>query len=141
MILPRHLPDTNVFSELGRPSPDPEVWWWFQRHPPELIYLSAVVLGEMRRGVVNLPPDHPNRPRRERAVQKWESLLADRILPVDGEVAKVWGRLIADKNRPRVDALIAATGLVHDMTLVTRDVADFRGIPGLKILNPWNLPR
>lgn len=141
MTLRYYLPDTNVFSELDRPSPEPEVFWWFQHHPLELIFLSAIVLGEMRRGVVNNPPGHPARVRRERTLQELESAYAGRILPVDGEVAKVWGELTVDKSRKRVDTLIAATALVHDLTLVTRDIADFRGIPGLKIHNPWDIPR
>ena len=141
MILPRYLPDTNVFSEMERPSPHPEVYWWIQRHPPELMYLSAIVLGEMWHGVVNLSPDHPARERLELNLRELESTYADRILPVDREVAKVWGELIVDKSRKRVDALIAATALVHGLTLVTRDTADFRGIPELKIINPWNIPR
>ena len=140
-MLRRYLPDTNVFSELNRPSPHPEVFWWFQRHPPELLFLSAIVLGEMRRGVVKHPSGHPARARQERSLREMESAYAGRILPVDGKVAKTWGELTVDKSRKRVDALIAATSLVHDLTLITRNTADFHGIPGLKIDNPWIIPR
>lgn len=138
MTLSRYLPDANAFSEMGRPRPDAVVRWWFERYPPELIYLSVIVLGEMHRGVVKLPSESRRRAGLEKFLADLESLHADRTLPVDKRVAKVWGELTVDKSRKHADTLIAATALVHGLVVVTRNVADFSRVPGLKILNPWN---
>lgn len=60
----------------------------------------------------------------------------DRVVPVDAPIAEAWGRMSADRPRPIVDTLLAATALVHDMTLVTRNLRDFADT-GVTLLNPW----
>jgi len=70
-------------------------------------------------------------------IEQVESRFRDRIIPIDTEVANRWGQITADRSRPVVDTLIAATALVHGMTLVTRNVSDVAGT-GVTVLNPWN---
>ncbi len=65
---------------------------------------------------------------------------ADRILPIDGEVSTSWGRLMAERSRPVVDTLIAATARVHNKIVVTRNVADFADA-GVTVLDPWAMMR
>jgi toxin FitB len=133
--------DTNVVSELIRPQPDAKLLHWISRRHASELFLAAVSLGEIVRGVTRLP-DGPRRSR----LEPWVSELlprqfAGRILAFDQPAAVIWGELMgtADRaGRPRAaaDAQIAATALRHEMTLVTRNTADFEGmIPAL--LNPW----
>lgn len=70
-------------------------------------------------------------------VDSLESTYVERILPLDLPVARLWGVLSADRTRPIVDTMIAATALVHDLTLVTRNTAHVQGL-SLALLNPWN---
>ena len=133
--------DTNVVSELIRPKPDAKVLHWISRRQASELFLAAVSLGEIIRGVARLP-DGPRRSR----LESWVSELlprqfAGRILAFDQRAAVIWGELMgaADRaGRPRAaaDAQIAATALRHEMALVTRNTADFEGmIPAL--LKPW----
>jgi len=133
--------DTNVVSELIRPQPDARVSDWIRRREPSKLFLAAVTLGEIVRGVARLPAG----PRRSR-LEPWVSELlprqfAGRILAFDHPAAVIWGELMgaADRvGRPRAaaDAQIAATALRHEMALATRNTADFEGmIPAL--VNPW----
>jgi toxin FitB len=135
------LLDTNVVSELMRPIPEARVVEWLRRQRPADLFLAAVTLGEIVRGVLRLPAN----PRRRR-LEPWVAELlprqfAGRILAFDQEVAVLWGELMsaADRaGRPRAaaDAQIAATALHHDLVLVTRNLSDFEGlIPAL--FNPW----
>ena len=132
------LIDTNVVSELGRTRPHAEVSAWSLSVAADMQYLSVLTLGELQRGVAQLA-------RRDKlrsdVLQGWLNGLresyADRILSVDTEVAKEWGRLDARRSLPTIDGLLAATALVHDMTLVTRNVRDIADT-GVRILNPWN---
>jgi len=133
--------DTNVVSELMRPKPDAGVSDWIERRSPRELFLAAVTLGELVRGVTRLPAGL----RRSR-LEPWVSELlprqfAGRILAFDQPAAVIWGELmgaadLAGRPRAAADAQIAATTLRNDMVLVTRNIADFEGLlPGL--LNPW----
>jgi predicted nucleic acid-binding protein len=136
-----YLLDTNVLCEPTRPKPDQAVLAWLARADEDRLHLSAVTLAEVQRGVSRLPVGV----RRER-IQHWleDDILerfGDRIFPVDSSIAAQWGHLMADaesKGRPMnsLDGFIAATALVREMTLVTRNVADF-GSSVPQILNPW----
>lgn len=133
-----YLLDTNVILEMVRTKPAKAVLVWFDNIPSEALYISVLTLGEIRRGVENLPDGA----RREKLRLWLEHDLADwfdtRILPVDMAVADRWGRLLALVGRPvpSIDSLLAATALHHELRIVTRNQKDF-DYPGLEVVNPW----
>ena len=136
-----YLIDTNVISELVRPKPDAAVLDWFASTPDEALFLSALTLGEIRRGVEKLT--RPEDSQRREKLRLWlEHDLRDwfgpRILPIGPDVADHWGRLLAQAGRPvpAIDSLLAATALHHDLRLVTRNTSDF-DYAGLEVINPW----
>ena len=138
-----YLIDTIVISELARAKPDAAVLDWFANAPDEALFLSALTLGEIRKGVEKLTsPDDTTR--RERLRLWLEHDLRDwfgpRILPIGPDVADHWGRLIAQVGRPvpAIDSLLAATALHHDLRLVTRNTRDF-DYAGLEVINPWGV--
>ncbi len=130
-----HLVDTNVVSEARRNTPQAVAW--LRAVPPSSIYLSVITLGEIMKGIAL-----KERSDRQAAGHLAEWLLtlrqefADRILPISDAVAIEWGRIAALRPRGDSDGLIAATARVHDLILVTRNVADFDDT-GLSIVNPW----
>jgi len=132
-----HLLDTNVISETRRKQPEKRVLDFLSAADPERLFLSALTFGELRRGIVLKQQTNPVD---ALGYATWsdelETLYADRILAVNAAVAKVWGRLSADRSRPVADTLLAATALVHDLTVVTRNTRDMRGLP-VKLINPW----
>ena len=133
-----YLLDTNVISELVRPKPAKAVLAWFENIPSEALHISVLTLGEIRKGIENMPDGA----RREKLRLWLEHELVDwfgsRILAVDKAVADRWGRLIAQMGRPvpSIDSLLAATALHHELRLVTRNQKDF-DYPGLEVVNPW----
>ena len=134
-----YLLDTNVVSELVRPRPDPRVVEWLNAAPNVSLHVSVLSVGEIRRGIEELSAG----PRKARLLVWLEKDLADwfedRMLPVTRLVAERWGRLVAEVRRPvpAVDSLLAATALHHGLTVVTRNVDDFR-FPSLVVVNPWS---
>jgi predicted nucleic acid-binding protein len=135
----KFLFDTNVISELAKAEPDRHVAEWFARLDMENCFISVITLGEIRKGVDALPLG-----RRRRQLAQWleRDLTAQfegRILDVDLPTADLWGSLGASTKGPlsAIDALIAATALVHKLKLVTRNAQDFE-YPGLSVINPWN---
>lgn len=135
------LIDTNALSELKKRKPHPGVARWFQIQPSTALYLSVLTLGELRKGIYAMPEDE-----RKARFSLWldreiPSYFSGRILDVDGTIADRWGRLCVDAGRPlpAIDSLLAATALVHGLTLVTRNLADFE-LPGLRVLNRWGTP-
>lgn len=136
-----YLIDTNVFSEPSKPQPNRVVTDWAQAQPPDAIAVSAISLGEVRKGIDLL--EHGTR----RAKLEWwlKTTVRDqfhgRVLSVTKQVALVWGRLTAaDQQRgyvlPVSDGLLLATAAVHGLTVVTRNERDFAG-RGVPVLNPW----
>ena len=136
-----YLLDTNVVSEWTKPRPEPAVVRFLASTEEDLLFLSVITLGELRRGVDRLPTG-----RRRAMLNEWldNDLIhrfGGRILGIDRDVAAVWGRVMAlAERRGRtagvMDAWIAATAAVHDLTVVTRNTADFARLPG-RIFNPW----
>lgn len=131
------LLDTNVVSEIRRQRPNYGVADWFDTVRASDLFLSALVVGEIRQGIERLAA---RKPARAEVLEKWLEQLVntygDRIAPVTTEVAEVWGRLNAKEPLPVVDGLIAATALAHDWTLVTRNVRDVEST-GVRVLNPF----
>ncbi len=131
--------DTNVFSELAKAKPDAQVIAWLRDHEPEL-YLSTTTIGELRRGIESLPVG-----KRKAALQSWFTGLCKRmegrILSCNTGTAHVWGQLAAawDKKGttvPSLDSQLAATAHRHNLTMVTRNIADFQNA-GVKLFNPF----
>ena len=132
-----YLLDTNVLAEIRKPRPQPAVAAWYEEAAADELFLSVLVVGEIQQGVARLRRKDP---RQAAAYETWLGKLqrefADRVLPVTQEVALEWGRLSAGNPPPVVDGLIAATALVHGLTVVTRNVADFEPT-GVPLLNPF----
>ena len=131
------LLDTNVVSEPRRPKPDANVITWLRSQQPDQLFLSALTLGEIAQGA-------EIRRRRDavagQGLSAWLSSIrtgyADRILPITGDIAETWGRLGARRPLPVVDGLLAATVVVHGLTLVTRNLRDLHGLD-IPLLDPW----
>jgi len=133
-----YLLDTNVVSELRKGKRrDPRVAAWFASVDEASLFLSVLVLGELRQGVERVRRRDPASAAR---LERWLDTLAlrhaDRLLPVDERVADLWGRLSVPDPLPAVDGLLAATALVHDLTLVTRNVRDVQPT-GVRTHNPF----
>lgn len=134
-----YLVDTNVISELrkGRRC-NPGVSSWFGDVSSAEIYLSALTIGEIRKGIESIR-------RRDgqtaEALEAWLGELvaihSDRILPVDANIAEQWGRFNVPDPLPVLDSLLAATASVHGLTLVTRNVKDVERT-GVDCLNPFS---
>jgi hypothetical protein len=132
------LLDTNVVSELRKKERcAPQVDAWARTVPRNRDFLSVLVVGELRRGAAL---KRRTDPATADALEKWiarlTQLYSDRILPVTLEVAETWGNLSAIRPIPPEDGLLAATAMVHGLTLVTRNVKNVEGL-GVSLLNPW----
>ncbi|MCW1885382.1 type II toxin-antitoxin system VapC family toxin [Luteolibacter flavescens] len=134
-----YLVDTNVFSEQAKPKPDPKVIAWLRQHEGEL-YVSAITIGEIRRGIERLPDG-----KRKAQLRQWLQSLCDcmqgRILNFNVSTSHVWGQLKASWEKSgtvvsSLDSQIAATASRHSLTIVTRNTSDFAGT-GIKMLNPF----
>lgn len=134
----RYLLDTSVISEVSKgKQSDRNVAAWYDATPPQKLCISALVIGEIRAGVEKLRGRQAERAAAfERRLLLIIDLYANRIIGIDRRIAEQWGRLNAHRKRPAVDALIAATALVHGLTVVTRNVRDFAGT-GVAVLNPF----
>lgn len=133
-----YLLDTNIISEVRKGAKcDPNVVAWYDSIDDGDIFLSVLVLGEIRKGVERARPSDPAQ---ARALEKWLTTVAasfaERILPVDQAVADEWGRMGAKRPVSTVDALLAATAKVHAMTLATRNVSDVADL-GADFVNPF----
>jgi predicted nucleic acid-binding protein len=133
-----YLLDTNVVSEVRKPNPNAGVAAWFNEADSADLYLSVLVVGEVRQGIERL---RRRRARKQAALfERWLAVLkqafADRLIPISANVAERWGRLNAAQPLPVIDGLLAATALEHDLTLVTRDT-DTLAVSGARLLNPW----
>jgi toxin FitB len=133
------LLDTNIVSELRRgDAANAGVIDWFEEQSPRALFLSVLTVGEIRQGIEQLrPKDRPQAARLDRWITGLVQFDEDRLIYVDGDIAEEWGRLQATRSAPVVDALIAATARVHDLTLVTRNVRDFSKLR-VRFLNPFS---
>lgn len=135
------LLDTNAISEWVKPQPNPRLIAWMEGVDEDRVFISAVTLAELRYGIDRLPAGAKRKQLdlwlREELPLRFEA----RVLPIDGTVADACGRIFVrceTAGRPieAMDAFIAATAEVHNLTLVTRNVSDFKA--SLKsVLDPW----
>ncbi len=136
-----YLVDTDVISEVRKRSKaNKGVAKFFRQAAKDdiALYLSAVTVGELRRGVELIR--HRGDAAQAERLDAWLTLILseyhDNILPLDDSAAQVWGRLRVPHPENALDKQIAATALIHDLTLVTRNEKHFAGT-GAKLLNPF----
>jgi len=132
--------DTNVLSELrpGKPNASAAVRAWAAGLPQSRVYLSVITVMEHETGIARLERRTPPEGASLRAW--WDATLAafaERVLPLDTKAARICAQLHVPDPRSYRDAMLAATAIAHGFTVVTRNVADYRGIAGLQIVNPW----
>ena len=135
-----YLLDTNVVSELRKPRPHGAVVAWLQSTAEADLYLSAVTLGEIQAGI-ELTREQDATKASE--IEAWADRVAASysVLPMDGETFRAWARLMHRKSDTFYeDAMIAATAMVHQLTVVTRNVADFADF-NVTLLNPFETTR
>jgi hypothetical protein len=132
------LLDTNVISKARRTAADPNVRAWLASVPDAELYVSVLVIGEVRQGIERL---RRRDPARVEVFEAWLSALlhdyGDRIVPVTAEVAEEWGRMNVPDPLPVIDGLMAATAKMRGWTLVTRDIGDLART-GVRLLNPFD---
>ncbi len=136
------LLDTNVLSEVRRPAPDRKVLGWLDTIDEDRVFISVASIAGLQRGIALMDDG-----RRRTALAAWlandlPARFAERILPIDHTMAERWGDLMAQSRRSGValsvmDGLFAATALAKDLTLITRNVGDFKPF-GVELLNPWD---
>jgi toxin FitB len=139
--VPRFLLDTNVVSEIKRPKPAPRVTQWLVEQRKDDLFLAAVSLGELVRGVERLPVGS-----RRQTLERWitHEIMQDykgRILAFDKGAAETWGRILGAGDRvgralPVLDAQIAATAISRSLILATRNIEDYAAM-GVKVFDPW----
>jgi predicted nucleic acid-binding protein len=137
----KYLLDTCVISEIVSKQPNPKVVEFVDSLDPDDVYLSVITIGEIAKGIEKLPKS-----KRKQELHAWlaEDLLVrfdGKIIPLGTDVLLKWGILNArlesvGKMLPAMDSLIAATAVVHDLILITRNVNDFENT-GIEIVNPW----
>lgn len=131
-----YLLDTNVVSELRKPKPHQGVVVWVQNALEETLHLSAVTIGEIQAGIeITREQDA----QKAHEIETWLDSIADtyNIIPVDAHVFRRWAQLLhRQPDHHLEDALIAATALVRGMSVVTRNVDDFKRF-GVPVINPF----
>lgn len=133
----QYLLDTNVLSETRRKQADKRVMSFLAAADPSALYLSVFALGELRKGVALKWKSDPDLAKKLGSwVDGLEFSFADRILGVDAATARVWEELSAQRLRPIIQTLLAATSVVHELIFVTRNTSDVQDIK-VRLLNPW----
>jgi predicted nucleic acid-binding protein len=133
----QYLLDTNILSETRKKHADERVISFLSSAEPSTLYISVLTLGELRKGVALKKRSDRDAAKKIAAwVDGLEFSFGDRILGIDAATASLWGELSAQRPRPVIDTLLAATAVVHELTLVTRNTGDVEDI-GLKLLNLW----
>lgn len=139
----KYLLDTCTISELVKSRPNRKVVKWIEECDEDSIFLSVLTVGEIQKGISKLEDE-----RRRVKIQRWldsdlKARFTDRILSVSEDVALTWGILEGESESrgrpiPVIDALIGATALAYNLTVVTRNIDDI--VPtGARVLNPWTL--
>ena len=131
-----YLLDTNVVSELRKPKPHGAVVQWIQDIPDADLHISAVTIGEIQAGI-ELTREQDESKATE--LEQWLELVSGsfNVVPMDALAFRVWARLMHKTSETLYeDAMIAATAKVHKLTVVTRNVTDFKGF-GVSVLNPF----
>jgi len=133
-----YLIDTNIISEVRKGARcDARVSAWYDKITDAEIFLSTLVLGEIRKGIELARVRDASK---AAALEHWlhdvEAAFDGRVLGIDNAVSDQWGRISAIRSVPVIDGLLAATALAHDLTLVTRNARDVAGL-GVRVMNPF----
>lgn len=133
-----YLIDTNIISEIRKGARcDARVSAWYEKITDADIFLSTLVLGEIRKGIeLARVRDASKAAALERWLREVEAAFDGRVLGIDNAVSDQWGRISAIRSVPVIDGLLAATALTHDLTLVTRNDRDVAGL-GARVMNPF----
>ena len=136
------LLDTNVLSELMRPSPNPAVVQWLDSRPDAEIWICSVTMAEIRLGIALLPQGKRTKALHAATEQMLEEDFAGRCLPFDCQAAAHYARIVATRQLQGLpvsveDAQIASVALTGGLALATRNTKDFAAINGLQVVNPW----
>ncbi len=134
-----YLIDTNIISEVRKGARcDAHVAAWYASLADEDLFLSTLVLGEIRRGIELA---RPRDPLKATALENWlrdvKAAFIGRVLGIDDAVSDQWGRMSAIRPVPAIDGLLAATALTHGLTLATRNDRHVVGL-GASVLNPFS---
>jgi toxin FitB len=136
----RTLIDTDVLSEARKPDGHAMVREQLSAAEPDDLFISVISIGEITHGIARLPVGT-----KRRELEAWlgvtERHFADRILPIDRDIAQLWGEITAKASNAgrtlhAADGLIAATALHHGLRIMTRNVKDY-GVTGVLLSNPW----
>ena len=136
------LLDTNVLSELMRPNPNSGVVQWLDALPDDDIWISAITVGEIRLGLALLPEGGRKQMLTELAEEMLKEEFYEKCLPFDYQAACEYAKIVSSRSRQGrpitvEDAQVAAIALTADLALATRNIKDFQGLDGLKLVNPW----
>lgn len=134
-----YLIDTNVISESRKgKKANQGIQEFWKSVDPESIYLPVLTIGELRRGIEKI--HYRGDLKQAKLLEQWLNLVvaeyADRILAFDEDCAQVWGKLMSPHNQNPIDKQIAAIGLIHGLTVVTRNTSDFVST-GVDLMNPF----
>lgn len=140
-----YLVDTSVMSELVRPRPYPKVVQWVSEMSESELFLSVLTIGEIEKGIAKLSSGA-----KARDIQHWldtelKKRFMGRILTISEDIASCWSRLSGKMEKqgtklPVIDSLLAATAIVHHLTVVTRNTSDIER-SGAVVFNPWGTER
>ena len=136
----KYLLDTNIISEIRKgPRCHPNVAAWYSNLEEESLYLSVLVLGEIRKGIEGLRGrDAWKANELDLWLEQLQTSFQSQILPVDTAIGQEWGRLSSLHTVPVIDGLLAATATAHRLVLVTRNTRDFADL-GIQLLNPFKI--
>jgi predicted nucleic acid-binding protein len=137
-----YLLDTCLISELAKPEPHKKVIDWVLSENETGFYLSVLTFGELHKGVEKLAESKKKDELRIWIEYELKNRFQNRIIGIDMYVSVIWGKILCvaekkGKPMPAIDSLIAATGIAHDLTVVTRNVTDMEQ-SGVRLLNPWS---
>lgn len=135
------LLDTCVISEIIRPRPSNNVALWIKNVDESKLYISVLTFGELHKGIEKLPESKKKEELHNWVENDMKERFFNRIIDIDIHVAMMWGKIQgmtarAGRPMPAIDSLIAATGIIHRLTIVTRNVSDMKE-SGVALLNPW----
>jgi len=135
----KYLLDTNIISEMQKSKCNQNVRAFMDKIPAEDMFISVITTGELCYGMEKLPP---GKKKHELAIWLYTQVtewFKDRVIALDTDILLEWGKIRAhsDRTMPVIDSLIAAAAITHHMTLVTRNVKDFKDIEGISLIDPW----